>query len=204
MIRLGTKYNRSYDLYFEFKREHLILNVLFNRNNLYTAFNIDRQIYQEIKSSDSRIDIFFDVHKSLFCDTFMELRDMKSSTIDIKNQFYNILPEYRDLIQIESRESLKLSDSNDNTISIYTFRFKLYRTNFLYCLTERQHIDQINNKKVVRTAGFQLASKDSYLYMQSLCEKRNTPMIEPQICSEAFKDIFESTTQQHIDRGGLL
>lgn len=211
MIRLGNKYNRSYDLYFQFRRDYFLLNVLFNRNNLYAAFNMDKPTYQSVKNSDSRVDMFFDVHKSLFCDTFLELRDIKTETIDIKNQYHNILPEFRGIIQCEMNERIELEKNItqvnffENAVDIHVFRFNLQKTNFLYCLIERVHTDNTTKKKIGRTAGFQITSKESYLYMSEICQKREAKnIIQSQTCDEAFKNVFESDIKQPGSRGGLL
>lgn len=210
MIRLGNKYNRSYDLYFQYRRDHFLLNILFNRNNLYTAFNVDKPTYQTIKNSDARIDMFFDIHKSLFCDTYLELRDLKTQTIDIKNQYHSILPEFRSIVRCEMNETIQIeknitqNNSFENVVNINVFRFVSHGTDFLYCLIERIHSDQTTKKKVGRTAGFQITTRDAYLYMVEICQKRACKnIVESQTCDEAFKGMFESDMPK-TNRGGLM
>jgi len=121
---------------------------------------------QACKNGELNSQIYRDLRQSSFASTFLDIRDLKSSNLDIRCQFSNILPNFKDKIQYFSNETIKLSKvqtSNgpfESVLYLYVFGFSDYPDDFIYCLAERQHIDTVIGKKLVRTSAIQISTKD--------------------------------------------
>tara|TARA_Y100000310_G_C20687733_1_gene820207 strand:+ start:2295 stop:2918 length:624 start_codon:yes stop_codon:yes gene_type:complete len=166
MISFGTKVNRSYTLYLPFKNTYIEVTIFFNKTSTYLAFKTDKQISMLCRNNELISNIYRDLKTSDFANTFLDIRDFSSKNLDIKNQFSNILNPYKEKVQYVCNESIKLSKiktSNgmfDSLLYIYVFNFIDYSQNFLYFLAERQYIDCIIDRKIVRTCSLQLATPD--------------------------------------------
>lgn len=166
MISFGTKVNRSYTLYLPFKNTYIEVTVFFNKTSTYLAFKTDKQISMMCRNNEVISNIYRDLKMSEFATTFLDIRDFSSKSLDIKNQFSNILKPYKEKIQYICNESIKLSKIKtqnglfDSLLYIYVFNFVDYSTNFLYFLAERQYIDCIIDRKLVRTCALQIATPE--------------------------------------------
>jgi len=171
MITYGPKFNRSYSQYLNFVDGPLTMTAFFHKNNTHLAFTIDRDVMNRVKAGDIHSTIYKDLNDSSFATTFLVIKDFQSQTLDIKNQFSNIKPEFQDKIQYVTNEAIKLAKFPHPTqpnkhlesiLFLYTFRFADYGDDFLYFLAERQHIDQAVGKKLVRTMALQVCTNQCY------------------------------------------
>ena len=128
--------------------------------------------------------------------SFLDLRSYRSKNLDIINQFNNILPEYRDRIQYETNETCKLSKISttkgnlESCLYIYIFKIIDFGNNFLFCLTERQHIDTQLDRKVVRTSAIQISSNQAYEDVASMVESSNRKITNKSQSIDNVKDFF--------------
>lgn len=210
MIELGSKFNRSYTLNLMFNDEWCNLTIFFNKNNLYTAYQLDQKTYLKTKDSCSSF-IFFDIRKSSFANTFLDISDLiKSSNLDIKNQFNSLYTQYKDIVRYELNETIKLSKVKtphgwfDNTLSVYVFRLCLEESNFLYCLTERQFIDTIQQRKIVRTSSYQLQTSEAGEYLSSLIFKYSPQKRVIDTPESIIKSVVTDGLTPQQKRGGIL
>jgi len=168
MFILGNKLNRLYSLHLPFETEYCDISVVFNKSNCFIGFNLDQKTYLRSRNDEIKSTIFTDLTNSSFASCFLDLRDFKSKTLDIKRQFNNILPQFKDKIHYETNETIKLSKVQtpqgkfESCLFIYVFRLTDYGNNFLFTLVERQHIDVVLDRKIVRTSGIQLCSSDTF------------------------------------------
>ncbi len=166
MLTLGNKLNRSYSLYLPFNNRNCEVSILFNKNNSYIGFNIDHENHAASKRGDIVCYMFSDITKSSIASTFLDTRNVRNRTLDIKQQFHSIKPEFKDKIQYECNETIKVSKVRINStelissLYVYSFRFPDFGNDLVYILAERQHIDVIMKKKIVRTAAVQLTTNE--------------------------------------------
>jgi hypothetical protein len=166
MITFGPKVNRRYSTYLTILKEQFVLDIYFSKNNTFLGFVTDNTIYRLNKENKLVTTIYRDLGESSFATNFLDLKDFKSNTLDIKCQFNNIKNDYKDKIQYVSNETIKISKvttSNgvfDNLLFVYIFTFSNYPEDFLYIVAERQHIDTMLGKKLVRTCALQISTKE--------------------------------------------
>lgn len=196
MLTLGSKLNRLYSLYLPFMDSCCEISVLFNKSNSFIGFNLDQQNYIKSRNNEIKSFIFNDLSKSAFATSFLDIRDFRSKNLDIKQQFNNILPEFKDKIHYETNETVKLSKINapggaklESCLYVYVFRLTDEGNNFLYCLVERQHIDVALDKKIVRTAAIQLSSNECNEDLTSMIESTNRKVIQTESV-DSIKDLF--------------
>lgn len=196
MLTLGSKLNRSYSLYLPFMEDFCEISILFNKSNSFIGFNLDQQNYIRSRNNEIKSFIFNDLSKSAFATSFLDIRDFRSKNLDIKQQFNNILPEFKDKIHYETNETVKLSKINvpggaklESCMYIFVFRLTDAGNDFLYCLTERQHIDVVLDKKIVRTAAIQLSSNECNEDLTSMIETTTRQVIQSESV-DSIKDLF--------------
>jgi len=125
----------------------------------------------------------------------LDIRDYRSKNLDIKQQFNNILPDFKDKIHYETNETVKLSKITtpkgklESCLYIYVFRITDFGNNFLYCLAERQHIDVVLDKKIVRTASIQISSNECNEDLTSMIELTNRQLVQAESV-DSIRDIF--------------
>jgi len=196
MFTLGNKLNRLYSMQLSFMDSFCEITVVFNKSNSFIGFNVDQRNYIRSRNNEIRNIIFQDLSKSGFSTSFLDIRDYKSKNLDIKRQFHNILPAYKDHIHYETNETIKLSKiqiqkgSLESCIYIYVFRITDLGNDFIYCLAERQHIDVVLDKKIVRTCGLQLCSNDAYEDLTTMIESSNRNFVESENIDSLNMDIF--------------
>jgi len=177
MLTFGSKINRSYSMYFPFMGDHTHITVYFSKSNTFIGFSTDSKIQGLCKEQVVNVNTYKDLRNSLFSKTFLDVKDLKTDNLDIRSQFSNILKEYGDTIQYTFNESIKLSKVNtengpfDNLLFLYGFTFTNYQDDFIYILAERQHIDTIINKKLVRTSAIQISTKECFDNMIRMSEQ---------------------------------
>lgn len=195
MLTFGNKLNRSYSLFIPFMDDHCEISVFFNKCNSFIGFNLDQANYTKSRDNDIKVFTFYDLSKSAFATSFLDLRDYRSKNLDIKQQFNNILPEFKDRIHYETNETVKLSKVAtqkgylESCLYIYVFKFTDLRNDFLYCLVERQHIDVSLDRKIVRTSAIQISSNNAYEDVISMIDSTNRNVVKTESV-DSIKDVF--------------
>jgi hypothetical protein len=205
MLTLGNKLNRLYSMYFPFMNDFCEIEIVFNKMNSFVGFNVDQKNYIKSRNNECKCFIFNDLSKSAFATSFLDLRNFKSKNLDIQNQFHNILPEYKSRIHYETNETIKLTKVStskgvlESCIYIYVFRLTDYENNFIYCLVERQYIDPLLDKKLVRTHAVQLCSNECHEDLTSMIEVSNRGVIQTESVDN-IDDIFaeRKSTSVHV------
>lgn len=212
---LNDKFNREYTLKLKFLNRDCELSVFFNKNNLYTAFSLDQATYEKNKKKSNSSIIFFDLNKSLFAKTFLDLKNFSTNNIDIKNQYSSIYSQHRDIVSREFYENIVLDTTKvswhnqlqDNSIKLNIFRLSLYESDFLFLLCERQLIDPVLGKKIIRTSGYQLSNDNAIKYINSISSKYNTSVVKKQTTEAVMRSIFEDekkSNNKKMERCGIL
>tara|TARA_R110000824_G_scaffold266054_3_gene454995 strand:- start:314 stop:640 length:327 start_codon:yes stop_codon:yes gene_type:complete len=99
-----------------------------------------------------------------------------------------------------TNETLKLSKIKtsggdfESSLFVYVFNFLDYEDDFLYVLTERQHIDTALNKKLVRTCGYQLCTNEAHEDLVQSVGYHNSKLLETENVDKVLDDIFEEGT----------
>ena len=197
MITFGNKVNRSFSLYLPFVDDHMVATVHFHKCNTFLGFTIDHDTMHNVKDGKYTSTIYKDLKQSSFAKTFLDIKDFSSSNLDIRCQFSNILESYRDKVQYVTNETIKLSKVEnpkhrgkylESLLYIYVFNFSDYEDDFLYFLAERQHIDQSINKKLVRTCGLQVSTKEAAENLNSMTSFYNSQQVTSS--RNSLKDIL--------------
>lgn len=178
MLTFGTKLNRSYSLYLPFAGKYESITIYFHKGNTSIGFKPDHNLQELSKNGNISITMYKDLKKSTFASTFLDIKDFTSDTLNIKNQFSNVLDPFKEKIQYIANESIKLSKFEiddgkkvlENLLYVYTFTFTDYDNEYLFVLAERQHIDTLLCKKFVRTSGIQISTLDCLNDMLKIAE----------------------------------
>lgn len=201
MLVFGPKINRSYTLYLPFEKNFVEISVMFSKTNTYIGYNLDSNLYQRSKRGEVHANIFKELDKSSFATTFLDINNYKSKNLDIVSQFNNILPDFKDKINYELNETIKLSKVQtkngifENSLFIYVFNFLDYDTNFKFVLSERQYIDIPLNRKIVRTCGLQICTNEVYEDILTMIQYHNNPKEvkkETESVESAISSIFDN------------
>jgi len=217
MLTFGSKFNRSYGIYVPFRDTHISVTVYFNKTNTYIGFVTDNKINQMCRDQEVKTQIYKDLTQSSFSNTFLDIQNMKTPNLDIRNQFCNVLPKHRQKIQYLGNETIKLAKveaANGKTFEsclyIYILGFSDYEGDFLYFLAERQHIDIAINKKLVRTSALQICTLDCLDDMRNMVQFYNGSSEEElntdkgSTNEDVIKDILTSSDTRNSDDLGLL
>lgn len=209
--------DRAYCFKLNFENKESDLTIFYNSNNLFTSFALDQCTYERIKRKGYSVGIFFDLDKSLFAKSFLDLKNFKTNSLDIKNQYSGILPQHKGIIQCDFSEKIVCNTSKvtwdrfpqENSLTVNLFRLSLYEQDFFYVLTQRQVIDNILGKKLVRTSAYQIETEISRKYLASASKKYNTTQaIQKQNCEDAMRSLFSDNNDQknnrQIERCGIL
>lgn len=208
--------DRAYCFKLQFENRESDLTIFYNSNNLYTSFALDQTTYERVKRKGYSIGIFFDLDKSLFAKSFLDLKNFHTNCLDIKNQYNTILPQHKGIITCDFSEKLVCSSTKvswdrypqENSLLINLFRLSLYEQDFFYVLTQRQVIDNILGKKIIRTSGYQIENDVSRKYLSTASRKYNTSQaIQKQNCEDAMRSLFtneKKVNNKQVERCGIL
>lgn len=208
--------DRAYCFKLQFENRESDLTIFYNSNNLYTSFALDQTTYERVKRKGYSIGIFFDLDKSLFAKSFLDLKNFHTNCLDIKNQYNTILPQHKGIISCDFSEKLVCSSTKvswdrypqENCLLINLFRLSLYEQDFFYVLTQRQVIDTILGKKIIRTSGYQIENDVSRKYLSTASRKYNTSQaIQKQNCEDAMRSLFtneKKVNNKQVERCGIL
>ena len=205
MLTLGSKLNRLYTLYLPFMDDFCEITILFNKTNSFIGYNLDQRNYIKSRNGDIKCFIFNDLSKSAFASSFLDIRNFRSRNLDIQQQFNNILPEFKNRLHYEINETIKVSKITtpkgklEGCLYIYVFRLTDYGNDFLYCLAERQHIDIVLDKKIVRTAAIQISTNECNEDLISMIEATNRRVVQYEKV-DSVKDLFSERKDVREDR----
>ena len=136
-----NNFNRTLSLILPYRKKDLKLSVLFNKHNTYTAYHIDQVVYHSLKQRNT-LQIFFDIRKSQFCNTFFDCNDLHDEGCNIQNNFNGIFTQYKDIMYYDSKESIVLdkvlygNSFLENKIDINIIRLYKFQNDFLLCLCQ--------------------------------------------------------------------
>lgn len=213
---IDNRYNRLHCFKFKFENYDSDLSIFYNKENTYTAFKLDQTTYEKTKRRGYSTAIFFDLSKSLFSKTFLDTRNFKTQSIDVRNQYYNVLAQHRNIIQCEFSEKIILGSTKVtwdktpqfNSLTINLFRLSLYEDSFAYILCERQIIDPIMGRKIVRTSSYQIENDSARKYVTTAAKKFNgSQIIQKQNCEDAMRSLFvedKKQTDKKYERCGVV
>lgn len=170
-LTLGKQFDRNYTIRIPFLDTFYNIQVFFSKKSSLVLYNIENN-----NKSNNLVNIkmFKNLSGSIFSETFLELHNYKKKNLDIVNQFHNIKGEFTSDVLFICNESINLAkvDVIDrtlyDTITIYGFSLSDFINEYVFILTERQHINQNLEKKVVRTVGLEIGSTDSINYIKEL------------------------------------
>lgn len=166
MLTLGHSFNRNYNLRIPFLDGFYNIQIFFNNKSSFLLFGLDSDFTKskELKHS-SKVNMFKNIESSKFCETFINLHNYKSSSLDILNQFKEIKPNYTSDINFVFNETLSLSKINFDenifydTLTLYCFTITSYINEFIFLIAERQNVISKLSKKIVRSSGIQISTK---------------------------------------------
>ena len=181
MLTLGHSFNRNYNLRVPFLDGFYNIQIFFNNKSSFLLFGLDSDFTQskELKHS-SKVNMFKNIESSKFCETFINLHNYRSNSLDIVNQFKEIKPDYTSDINFLFNETIMLSKINVDenifydTLTLYCFTIIPYVNEFVFLIAERQNIITKLSKKIVRSSGIQLATKPSLDLIEEYFEEAQT------------------------------
>lgn len=206
-----NNFNRTLSINLDYRKNDLMLSVLFNKHNTYTAYHIDASIYHKLKHKNY-INIFFDIKKSQFCDTFFDISDYSDDGSSIVNNFNGIYTQYKDIMYYENKETIILdkilygSNFIENKIDINIIRLYKFKHDFLCCIVNRQFVTE-KKRRITRSSCFTMFTKECNNYLQQLYKKYKSDGVKYQSCETAIESLFENEgdlTPQQIQNGFQL
>ena len=170
MLTLGKSLNRNYNLRLSFLDGYYNIGLFFNNKSTFLLFSVDSDFSQsestELKEN-IKINMFKNVESSRFCETFLNLHNYRSKSLDILNQFKEIKPEFTNDVNFILNETIVLGkivvDENIffDQLLIYVMTIPAYHNEFIYLIVERQNIVPKLKKKIVRTSSLQISTSRS-------------------------------------------
>ena len=211
--RKNENFNRIYGPVLKYGKKNLQLYILFNNYNIFTAYHINPKTYNFLKNKNI-IKVCFDFKKSRFCNTFLDYSNTKSDSCTCINSFNGIFTQFKDILHYEYKESIvmdKVLLSNtfiENKIDINILRLYKFPLDFLYCICNRQYINNDRKKRIVRSSSFCIYSHDCASYLQQLYKKYKTTGTKFENTEDAIESLFDEKnsdlTPQQIQNGFQL
>lgn len=166
-LTLGKSFNRNYSIRLPFMDGFFNIGIFFNNKSPFLLFNIDPDFPVTKEINNYKINMFKNVESSAFSETFLNLHNYKSNSLDIINQFKEIKNEFVNDVAFILNENIILSKvviqdkELYDQIIIYGLTLTSYSNEFIFLLTERQNIVTKLKKKLVRTSALQIATSNS-------------------------------------------
>lgn len=164
-LTLGKSLNRNYNIRLPLLDGYYNIGIFYNTKSPFLLFSIDPDFSQSRETRHSaKITMFKNIESSVFCETFLNLHNYRSQSLDIVNQFKEVKGEYTDDVVFILNEDIILAkvQTQDSTyydqLTIYGFTLSFFQNDFAFILTERQNIISKLKKKVVRTSAIQIAT----------------------------------------------
>ena len=169
MLKLGRSFNRNYVIRLPFLDSFYDIGLFYNNKSSFLLFSVDPDFSQS-KSKELhniKVNMFKNIESSKFCETFLNLHNYRSKTLDIVNQFKEIKPEYSLDVNFLFNETVTMakivvdtSTFYDN-LNLFCFTLSPYSNEFLFLIAERQNIISKLQKKVVRSSAIQISTSSS-------------------------------------------
>ena len=208
-----TKFTSKYTLCLKYLNKNIDLSILANEFNTYTAYHIDHSIYNTFRSRYN-LNIMFDISRSNFCNTFLDIGTYRSDDCDHVNKFNGIFTQYKDIITYKKNQSIvfnKVLKNNkfiENKLDIYILGLTKFSDSFIYCICNRQFIDENRYKSIVRSSSFCIYTRECYTYLNKLYKKYKSCGVKYQDTEDAISSLFgeqnENLTPQQIQNGFTL
>lgn len=163
-LKLGKKFNRSYNLRVPIMDGYYNIGVYFDSRSTFLLFRVDPDFMNTSFKHNIKVNMFKNLESSKFCETFIDLHNFRKNTLDISNQFDKVKDEYTNDVSFIINETLLLTkvELHDrevfDTLNIYGFTINSYSDEFLFIITERHNVVKRLGKKIVRTSGLQIAT----------------------------------------------
>ena len=163
-LKLGKSFNRNYTIQIPILGGFYNIGIYFDKKSTFLLFKVDSDFTNDTFQHNVKINMYKNLEASKFCETFIELHNYRSKTLDISHQFKKINDNYTHDISFILNESITLSKINiDNreifdTLNIYILTMNSFRNEFAFIITERHNILKRIGKKIVRTSGLQIAT----------------------------------------------
>lgn len=180
-LTLGKAFDRSYNIRLPFLDGHYNIGMFFSKRSSFLLFRVDPDFSnKKVIDQAVKISMFKNLESSVFCETFLTLHSYRKSTLDISNQFQEIVSDYHYDVSFLLNETLNLSkvEVDDrvlyDTLTIYGLTLTAFSSEFIFLIAERQNIVKRLNKKIVRTTGCQIATSASINLMNEFHKERLT------------------------------
>lgn len=210
----NNNFNRSYNLSLKFKKKLFDLNILFNNFNTYTSYFIKKETYHTLKNCGNKLNVCFDIKRSLFCNTFLDFDDKKCDSCNLVNSFNGIYTQFKDLLYYDIKETITLgkilsgSSFIENKLDINVFKLYKFPDDFVFCICNRQFVNDKTKKRFVRSSTFSMYSNDCNNYLFSLYKKYKTDGGKLEDCETAMESLFDNgkpnMTPQQLQNGFQL
>jgi len=170
LLTLGRSFNRNYKLRLPFLDGFYDVGLFYNSKSSFLLFSVDSDFTQSKSKNlthSIQVNMFKNVESSKFCETFLNLHNYKSKSLDIMNQFKEIKPEYTLDVNFLFNETLTMSkiivenSTFYDTLNLFCFTLSSYSNEFLFLIAERQNIISKLQKKVVRSSAIQISTSSS-------------------------------------------
>lgn len=210
--KTNDNFNRIYGPILKYGKKTFQLYILFNTYNTYTAYHINPKTYNQLKNKNY-INICFDFKKSQFCNTFLDISDTKNDSCCSVNYFNGIYTQFKDILYYEYKESIVLDKvliSNsfvENKIDLNILRLHKFSNDFLYCICNRQYINNDRKKRYVKSSSFCIYTKECNNYLNQLYKKYKTTGTKFENTEDAIESLFSKNsdlTPQQIQNGFQL
>lgn len=169
-LQLGKSFNRNYKIRLPFLDGFYDIGLFYNNKSSFLLFSVDSD-FTQTKSKDLKhsikIAMFKNIESSKFCETFLNLHNYRSSSLDIINQFKEIKPEYINDVNFLFNESVTMSkivvDNSTfyDSLNLYCFTLSAFMNEFIFLIAERQNIISKLQKKIVRSSAIQISTSSS-------------------------------------------
>ena len=196
----NVNFNRTYTLWLKFHKKVFDLNILFNDYNTYTGYYIKPGTHHVLKL-ENKLNVCFDIKKLLFCNTFLDFNDKRSDSCNIVNGFDGIYTQYKDILYYDMKETVSMGkvliDNSfvENKIDISIIRLYKFPQDSLFCVCNRQFINDKYKRRTVRSSIFSLYTKECNNYLYSLYKKYKTDGGKFEDCTTAMESLFENKSQ---------
>lgn len=178
-LTLGKDLNRSYKLRLPFLDKSIDIEIFFNSFSNIVLFKVDEN--RNFSNKDVygvKINFFKNIRLSPFAGNILNLHNYRNTHIDISNQYVEIKDEFKDEIRNNLNENIYLAkytiDNNKDiyeSLTFYGFILTSFTDEYIYLISERQHIIKKLEKKIVRSTALQIGTTQSIDFLNQLISK---------------------------------
>lgn len=179
MLTLGKALNRKYSIRLPFLDGYYNIDVFFHKNTNFLLFAIEPDFSESIKKQKGvKVKMFKNIESSLFCSVFLNTHRYINDNLDILNQFKNFKTLAKNEVDTVLNETITLSKTKIDRekylidlLNIMGFSLNYHKNEFIFLLAERQCVSKHLRKKIVRTSALQIATSQSFSYLNSFEQK---------------------------------